>query len=120
MRARLSYVAAAMLCLSAAFPVASANAETFPTDGQWLPVTQYGIAITDPLGDVPPSPGRDIIGTIDNPAAFFYSDGTDLYFRIRVAGNPGTPSTFTFGYGVQISTNGNPDAPTATALTKKW
>jgi hypothetical protein len=68
-----------------------AGAQTFPTSG-WLPLTQSGIALTDPSGDESPAvPGIDIVGDKNDPAAFIASDASFLYFRLRLAGNPVSP-----------------------------
>jgi hypothetical protein len=77
----------------------------FPSDAQWEVVERGGSVLTDPSGDISVgAPERDAIGTISHPAAFFYSDGTYAFFRLRVLGNP---SGALDGWGVEISTDGN-------------
>jgi len=105
--------ALAALCASALPLLASsvANAQTFPPDSQWLPLTKNGVPIGDPQGDGQNS--RDIVGDSTAvppiPAAYVYSDGTYLYFRLRLAANPYqvAPNFQQFGWTCLIDTNGD-------------
>lgn len=80
-----------------------AIAVTFPSDADWISAQASGNVLTDPSGDVAQS-AIDIIGDATHPAALFAADSTNLFFRLRVSADPSAQG---FGYGVQISTNGN-------------
>jgi PEP-CTERM motif-containing protein len=81
---------------------------TFPTDADWTAVTKGGVAITDASLDVLGT-GRSFIDFVSAsaPSAFYSTDGTYLFFRLRVDGDPTDSSGFlSAGWGVQISTDG--------------
>jgi hypothetical protein len=59
----------------------------FPTSG-WLPLTQQGAIIGDPIDAGLPVPGIDSVGDKSDPAAFVNADANYLYFRMLVAANP--------------------------------
>src|SRR5436190_18543615 len=63
-----------------------AFAQTFPPDSAWLPLTRNGVPVSDPVGDA--NGYRDIVGDDQNPAEFVYSDGTNLFFRLRLNQSP--------------------------------
>jgi len=70
---------------------AAAHAQNGPLPGGgWLPLTQQGVVIDDPLdGDPPYAPYLDMVGDkAAAPAVFVSSDVDYLYFRMRVAGSP--------------------------------
>lgn len=84
-----------------------ASAQTFPQTAQWIPLTQNGAPIGDPLGDS--QVARDIVGDATNPAVYVYSDGTYLYLRMRIDGTvlQAAPNNYKpFGWACAIDTDG--------------
>ena len=81
----------------------------WPTTGDWNPLPQGGGYLTDIDSDATAS--RDIIGTSipDYPAAYTYSDGDYIYYRIRLNGDPyfSTDNLKPFGWGFLIDTDGD-------------
>ncbi len=88
--------------LGALLATRSANAQTFPADNVWKPLTQGGVPIGDPTGDAPNE--RDIVGDAANPAAFVHQDASYFYFRLRVNAKPiKNDDTFEpFGWGCAV------------------
>lgn len=86
-------------------------AATWPAAADWTAVEQGGAPLTDPCGDVSGSDWWDIVGDATHPAAYTYDDGTNLWFRLRLAEAPysssrGTPTSWrSFGWGVQMETD---------------
>lgn len=88
----------------------TATAQTWPTNAQWLSLKKSGAAIGDVLGDAQGGSGeRDLVGDATNPVSYLYQDATNLFFRLRVDGDPRkNDGTFApFGWGCAIDTNGN-------------
>src|SRR5688500_8097299 len=82
-------------------------AAVFPTDSQWNGVHQFGVGLGDPTNDGANN-GRELVGDAANAAFYLYTDGTDVFFRLRVDDNPAMGSGVRpFGWGVLIDTNGN-------------
>ncbi len=78
----------------------------WPLDGQWLPLTSGGMVIGDPDTDGNTGDYRNIVGDTANPSAYFYADGTNLFFRLRVDGNPAQGQGLRpFGWGVILDTD---------------
>ena len=56
----------------------------------------------------------DIVGDADNPAVYYYDDGTILWFRLRIAGEPfsssgGLPTSWrNFGWGAMVESDWDP------------
>jgi hypothetical protein len=89
----------------------AAQAQTFPADGAWTALTRHGVVLVDPALDTSLlTPARDDIGDLGHPAAFVATDGTYLYVRTRVAGDPtGKNGKFLpYGWGCEISTDEDP------------
>jgi uncharacterized repeat protein (TIGR01451 family) len=67
-----------------------AEAVAWPaTDADWVALTSDGTPYSEPQGE--PGVGQDfldIVGDATYPAAYWYSDGTNLMFRIRVDAMP--------------------------------
>jgi uncharacterized repeat protein (TIGR01451 family) len=86
-------------------------AMAWPTDSQWIPVLKNG----DPLRDDDLDASNWVNIVPDNgtsPAAYFYNDGSYLYYRIRLDDDPRAPSGTglrPFGWGFEIDTDQNPD-----------
>ncbi|MBY0090740.1 carboxypeptidase regulatory-like domain-containing protein [Priestia aryabhattai] len=82
----------------------------FPSNSQFQPILIGGQPIFDLVGDQSPL-STDIVGNTQFPAAFFAYDATNVYFRIRVNGDPRNSqlTAFTnFSWGVLINTSGDP------------
>jgi hypothetical protein len=80
---RLRSALAALLPAAALLVPAVADAQTFPADNAWTPLTKDSVPIGDVIGDGQSE--RDIVGDAMNPAAYVYSDDQYLYFRLRVS-----------------------------------
>ena len=72
------------------FLLATSNAfaVTWPSAADWNAVQLGGGPLTDPCGDVSGSAWWDIVGDSTRPAAYYYDDGTNLWFRLRVEATP--------------------------------
>ncbi|WP_226526993.1 carboxypeptidase regulatory-like domain-containing protein [Metabacillus niabensis] len=82
----------------------------FPSNSQFTPITVGGTPIFDLLGDESPV-STDIVGNSSFPAAFFAYDGTNVYFRLRLNGDPRNAQLTgfrNFAWGVLINTQGVP------------
>ncbi|MED4268284.1 carboxypeptidase regulatory-like domain-containing protein [Priestia megaterium] len=82
----------------------------FPSNNQFQPILIGEQPIFDLVGDQSPL-STDIVGNTQFPAAFFAYDAANVYFRIRVNGDPRNPQLtgFTsFSWGVLINTSGDP------------
>jgi hypothetical protein len=88
---------------------ASASAQSFPADADWIVLTRDGVPVDDPQNDA--QDDRDIVGDADAPAAYVYADGDFLYFRLRLDADPRQGDNFRpFGWGVEIDTDGDGSA----------
>ncbi|HMV67093.1 MAG TPA: DUF4215 domain-containing protein, partial [Myxococcota bacterium] len=98
-------------CLALALS-SPAWAITFPSDADWVPVRQAGVAIGDPTGDGNNN-GREIVGDATLPAIYYhYQPGGDFVVRLRVDSSPeqngGGAGTLTqYGWGIVLDTDGN-------------
>ncbi|MDW7650497.1 MAG: carboxypeptidase regulatory-like domain-containing protein [Bacillota bacterium] len=83
---------------------------SFPASPQWTPITLNGAIPVFPPGDVSPD-STDIVGDAQFPPYFFASDNENVYFRLRVNGNPRAPvfGFQNFAWGVLLDTDGNPE-----------
>jgi len=81
-------------------------AQTFPADPDWVAVTRGGTSVFDSPGDTnPASPSRDVVNTAE-PSAYVFGDGTFVYFRVRVDGDPAPGGALAlFGWGCEIDTD---------------
>ena len=81
-----------LLAHLALFAPLSAQAATWPEDSgtAWDPIQNLaGETLTDPQGDQ--GSGKavfDIVGNDANPAGYRADDGTNYYFRVRLADSP--------------------------------
>ncbi len=102
---------AALLALATfVFLPVVASAQTWPADSDWEPILRDGLPVADVEGDV--QGARDIVGDTTNGAAFTHSDGTFLYFRLRLDDDPRDNSMTElkpFSWGVEFETDGNLD-----------
>lgn len=73
------------LMLAMAAPL---QAQTFPSNGGWLPLSQKSSVLGDPFDGSPLVPAIDIVGDKSNPAGFVSSDASYLYFRLLVDSDP--------------------------------
>ncbi|WP_282137851.1 carboxypeptidase regulatory-like domain-containing protein [Rossellomorea aquimaris] len=80
----------------------------FPSNAQYTPVLVGGTPLFDVLGDESPV-STDIVGNSTFPAGFFAYDGTNVYFRLRLNGDPRNNQLTgfrNFSWGVLINTTG--------------
>src|SRR5665648_635835 len=81
-------------------------ASAWPTEAQWNVVVKNGTPYQEFSSDVSPA-STDIIGTTDYPAVYMFNNGSALFFRMRLRGDPGTPGNLAqFSWGVEIDTDG--------------
>src|SRR5206468_4121767 len=95
----------------------SALAATWPASTDWVPVQYASADLTDVCNDVSGNDWWDIGGDSSNPAAYYYDDGTNLWFRLRLHDSPystshGSPADWrNFGWAVVFETDfGSSDA----------
>jgi uncharacterized repeat protein (TIGR01451 family) len=83
----------------------------WPADSQWLELVKGGAAIQDLEADA--NGGVNVVPNDgSNAAAYIYNDGSYLYYRIRLDGDPtkGGNGVFAqFGWGFEIDTDQNAD-----------
>ncbi|MBM7553900.1 carboxypeptidase regulatory-like domain-containing protein [Thalassobacillus pellis] len=82
----------------------------FPDNTQYTPIQVNGSPIFDLVGDESPV-STDIVGNSTFPAAFFAYDGSNVYFRIRLNGDPRNAQLTAFrnfSWGILINTQGEP------------
>ena len=99
-----------LLCAFILLP--TANAWAWPTDGDWHPLYQDSDQLADPQSDAQGNDARDIVGDATHSAAYLYSDGNFIYFRIRVDQDPRKDASGAlqpFGWGFLADTNQNLD-----------
>ena len=76
--------------------VPSAVAATWPQESDWIPFTEGGQPLIDVCADFAGNANWDIAGTTTDAAGFWYYDGVDYFFRMRVGGDPTqSPSSWT-------------------------
>ncbi len=85
-----------------------AFAATFPLDSAWIPLTQAGLGMGDPLADGQGN-GREIVGSPTDPAIYIYTDGVDFFVRLRLDVTPEqSPGNLRpYGWGLLIDTDNN-------------
>ncbi|WP_179107331.1 carboxypeptidase regulatory-like domain-containing protein [Sediminibacillus massiliensis] len=82
----------------------------FPDNAQYTPILIGGSPLFDLTGDESPV-STDIVGNSSFPAAFFAYDGINVYFRLRLNGDPRNPQLTgfrNFSWGVLLNTQGVP------------
>jgi MYXO-CTERM domain-containing protein len=83
------------------------QAAVFPADADWVALPQSGVAMGDVETDGNNN-GREVVGSATLPAAFIYTDGTDMFFRLRLDETPERQGGLSpFGWGFLIDTDGN-------------
>jgi uncharacterized repeat protein (TIGR01451 family) len=92
--------------LAAASPVFA-----WPAESQWVTVYQNYSPLQDNSSDTNGS--RNIVSDSSHGAAYFYNDGSHIYFRLRLDSDPsgqgGQGNLQAFGWGVDLDTNNNPN-----------
>jgi len=86
------------------------KAYAYPADGDWIPIRRNNIIIQDDNNDAQGS--RNIVSSLpDYAAGYFYNDGINIYFRIRLDDDPsgkgGQRAYKPYGWGFELDTNGN-------------
>lgn len=80
-----------------------------PWPASWRVYTKNGVPVEDPVDKKKP-PGIDIVGNQTFPAVYFQFDGTSIFFRIRLNGNPVSGgSLIDYNWGVLFDTDLNPE-----------
>ncbi|TMU87402.1 hypothetical protein FGG79_04555 [Bacillus sp. BHET2] len=80
----------------------------FPDASQYTPLLLNGSPLFDNFGDESPQP-VDIVGNSTYPAGFIAFDGENIFFRIRLNGDPTQGQGFRqFAWGVLFNTTGDP------------
>ena len=86
-----------------------ASATEWPADTDWVPVERDGAPLQDACLDAANS-WWDLVGDATHPVTYVYSDGTNLWFRMRLAGVPYQGEGWTnFGWGAMFETDWDPD-----------
>ena len=92
--------------------LAEAQAPSFPADETWITVTkglEQCTTLLDPALDSAVGAGtgsRDIVSA-NEAAVQVFADASFVYFRLRVDTTPSPPGFDAFGWGCQLSTDGN-------------
>ncbi|MCK6525729.1 hypothetical protein L6R49_30370, partial [Myxococcota bacterium] len=98
-----------MLILALLVP--TAMAATWPAATDWVPVTNGSTILSDVCSDVSGSSWWDMVSDTSNHVAYTYFDGTNLFFRLRLADTPystsgGKPKAWrSFGWGVMFESD---------------
>jgi hypothetical protein len=100
-----------MLILALLAP--AAGAATWPLETDWIPFTDGGLPVGDACGDLSGNQDWDIVGDSTDGASFWYTDGSDYFFRIRVGGDPTTsPVAWTnFEWSIAFEADFDPIVP---------
>ncbi|MFB9278048.1 carboxypeptidase regulatory-like domain-containing protein [Cohnella cellulosilytica] len=78
----------------------------FPSDSQYVPLSLTALPSAGEAGSANPA-YVDVVGTPSSPAAYYGYDGINVYFRIRLKGDPRFKSVFRNAYwGVLFDTDG--------------
>ena len=106
-------VSIVLLIVFMAFPAAAA----WPAQAQWIPTLGVDWSyVTDPISDVTPRGHLDLVPdqtSSSAAAAYWYFDGTYLYFRMIVDGDPiknrglASAEMLPFGWNVLIESTGD-------------
>jgi hypothetical protein len=99
------------LALLVALAVLGDASAAVPADGSFYPFLCNGEVASDVVGD-PVTGGsfRDIVGTTTYPAFYRAATATDVYFRMRVSGDPRKPGSTVLqpsSWDVLVDTDGN-------------
>lgn len=79
----------------------------FPSNIQFIPIRVEGVIPSDPAGDVTPG-SMDIVGDAQFPPAYFAYDGQNVYFRLRLQGDPRSNTSFqNLIWGVLLAFDGD-------------
>jgi uncharacterized repeat protein (TIGR01451 family) len=80
----------------------------WPVDSAWKPILRGGTQLQDQIGDS--NNERNVVSEAGKAAAYYYNDGTDLFFRIRLDDSPegsgGQGYLESFGWGMEFDTDG--------------
>lgn len=108
-----SLLIAAALLLAVSSPISAA----WPTQTQWIPtIAKDWTYITDPLSDVNPAGHLDLVPDLTTSplvASFWYFDGTNIYFRMILDGDPvknrglATAEMLPFGWNILVESTGD-------------
>ncbi|MCP4806512.1 MAG: OmpA family protein [Proteobacteria bacterium] len=88
------------------------TAFAWPSDASWVPLTQSGVDLTDERGDHIGDGHVDLVGDETDPVGYWSSDGSTIWFRMRIDEDPWTDSDQdalqTGSWGVLFETDGDP------------
>jgi hypothetical protein len=95
------------VCLASLLVAGSAGAQTFPADSAWVPFRCGSRPMTDGVRDQSAAVDeRDLVGDLDAPAAFRWSDQRFLYLRLRIDETPTAGTSLRpYAWGFAFSTN---------------
>jgi outer membrane protein OmpA-like peptidoglycan-associated protein len=88
----------------------AAPAWAWPAEADWAALTQGGVEIVDPTLDAAGAPQRvDLVGSGTDAALYWWTDGVDLFLRMRLNADPGSsPQPLnTDNFGFLIDTDGD-------------
>lgn len=94
-------------CIALLVVATAAQAQSFPDDGGWTPLTRGGVPLGDPATDGSDR-GRELVGDSTNGCAYVASDDDYLYLRMRLDTNPtflGALRPYT--WGVELDLDGD-------------
>ena len=100
----------AMSTMLLATMLTAGTAWAWPADADWAPLTRSGLEIGDPTLDAVGVPQRvDLVGSGGDAALYWWTDGVDLFLRMRLNGDPrSSPQPLnTDNFGFLIDTDGD-------------
>ncbi|TLN03179.1 hypothetical protein FDZ71_12690 [bacterium] len=96
------------ILIAVAALLAPSLAFAWPADANWKPILIGGLPLQDINTDA--NTARNIVSSAGNAAAYYYNDGTDIFFRVRLDASPqgggGQGYLTPFGWGMEFDTDG--------------
>lgn len=96
------------ILIAVAALLAPSLAFAWPADANWKPILIGGLPLQDINTDA--NTERNIVSSAGNAAAYYYNDGTDIFFRERLDASPqgggGQGNLTPFGWGMEFDTDG--------------
>lgn len=117
MSSKIKLITILLIALAMVPALASPISAAWPTQAQWIPtIAKDWTYITDPLSDVTPSGHLDLVPDLTSSslaASFWYFDGTNIYFRMILDGDPvknrglATAEMLPFGWNILVESTGD-------------